>query len=61
MEEKNAQDKITCETCAAVSKAGTWQCAECGALNLDKWKDCWKCHSPRLGPEAAGSGVQEVR
>ncbi len=50
MEEKNAQDKITCETCAAVGKAGTWQCADCGALNLDKWKDCWKCHSSRLGP-----------
>ena len=50
MEDKNASEKITCETCAAVSKTGTWRCAECGALNIEKWKDCWKCRSPRFGP-----------
>jgi hypothetical protein len=48
MEDTKASEKITCETCAAMSKTGTWRCGECGALNLDKWKECWKCQSPRF-------------
>jgi hypothetical protein len=50
MEDTDAKEKITCEMCAAVTSTGTWHCAECGALNVEKWKDCWKCRSPRFGP-----------
>ncbi len=49
MVEKPKDEKnIECALCAPFEQSGTWRCAECGALNVNKWKEGWKCKSPRV-------------
>jgi len=47
--EEEPEDKkdLACATCAPFAQAGTWRCSGCGAMNISKWKECWKCKSPR--------------
>lgn len=51
MVEKPKDEKnIECALCAPFEQSGTWRCADCGAMNVNKWKECWKCKSPRFNP-----------
>jgi hypothetical protein len=47
MAEKQTEQRADCPTCTTSLQAGTWTCAECGSMNVSKWKECWKCKSPR--------------
>ncbi len=48
MAEQKRQEGLECETCAPVGYIDTWRCANCGAMNINKWTECWKCKTPRL-------------
>ncbi len=56
MAEVKQEEKKTveCETCAPFEQVGTWRCSVCGAMNINKWKECWKCKSPRVEPLPPG-------
>jgi len=53
MPEKPKDERVECSLCAPFEQAGTWRCAECGAMNINKWRECWKCEAPRFN-NAAG-------
>lgn len=62
MAEKKMGEGVECETCAPIGYIDTWRCAECGAMNINKWTECWKCKTPRLpGPEKTGTEKTEGR
>ena len=48
VERPKDEKNIECALCAPFEQTGTWRCAECGAMNINKWKECWKCKSPRV-------------
>ena len=41
------KEEVACETCAPIGYIDTWKCAKCGAMNINKWTECWKCKTPR--------------
>ena len=56
MAEKPKDEKsIECALCAPFEQSGTWRCAECGAMNINKWTECWKCKSPRIALDLKSS------
>jgi hypothetical protein len=56
MVEKPKDEKnVECALCAPFEQTGTWRCADCGAMNINKWKECWKCKAPRLAESGSGS------
>ena len=48
VERKKDENTVECSLCAPFEQTGTWRCADCGAMNINKWKECWKCKSPRI-------------
>ncbi|HTY47781.1 MAG TPA: hypothetical protein VMB46_08985 [Methanomassiliicoccales archaeon] len=54
VEQKKDEKGPECALCAPFEQVGTWRCNECGAMNINKWKECWKCKSPRLEPLSPG-------
>jgi ribosomal protein L40E len=51
---------MECETCTPIGYLDTWRCSECGAMNINKWTECWKCGTPRLKEAVPESGKEKT-